>query len=183
MFRLDFRLPSVPFSCTYGTANVSHTQPMTPKLRHNNCAHATCRLLRPSFLDSFFRFGLSRTLRYFGRTSLGFGHVRSGLLILHPQAFPLAIPEEQREEFIQRAGQRQRQRQRDHRWEEIRMGKSEAFSRAQHRRFRERIAVKRPAEEESSMLLNPESRLAKGIFKRDRSWGRYGSDFSDERTA
>ena len=39
---------------------------ITPKLRHNNCAHATWRLLLPSFLDSFFHFGFSRTLRYFG---------------------------------------------------------------------------------------------------------------------
>jgi fatty acid synthase len=96
-------------------------------------------------------------------TSLGFGHVSAGLLILHPQAFLLAIPEDQREEFIQRAGQRQRQG--DHRWEEIRMGKSEAFSRAQHRRFRAKDGSKEQAEEESSMLLNPESRLAKGIFQ------------------
>jgi len=95
-------------------------------------------------------------------TSLGFGHVSAGLLVLHPDIFLAAIPQEDREEYRSKA--QKRRRNGEYRWEEIKMGHVRAFERVQNRRFVSKDGSKEQAEEEAAMLLSPEARLRDGIF-------------------
>ena len=96
-------------------------------------------------------------------TSLGFGHVSAGILVVHPSAFLSSIPKEDQEDYLKRSQARKRRGER--RWEEIRMGKKQAFTRVQNRRFRSKDGTKAQALEESNMLLNPNARLQDGLFE------------------
>ena len=95
-------------------------------------------------------------------TSLGFGHVSAGILLLHPEVFCMSLPESEREEYRERA--QRRQRRGEYRWEAIKMGDETAFTRIQHRRFKAKDGTSAQGEEEAAMLLSPSSSLKNGIF-------------------
>jgi fatty acid synthase, bacteria type len=114
------------------------------------------------FTDSDIQFAPQAPLLAGLITSLGFGHVSAGILLLHPEVFCRSISKEERETYKERA--QKRQRQGEYRWEEIKMGNSLAFQRVQHRRFRAKDGTKAQSEEESAMLLSETSTLKNGIF-------------------
>ena len=95
-------------------------------------------------------------------TSLGFGHVSALLAIAHPDTFLAAIPEAQREAYLQRAGRRRaegvQQRLR------TRLGRPAAVRRADRRLGTADPAAAREAE--AALLTDPAARL--------RSDGAYG---------
>jgi fatty acid synthase len=95
-------------------------------------------------------------------TSLGFGHVSAGLLVIHPDAFINAIPVDKQEAYRLQANQRKRFA--DYHWEDIKMGNAQAFNRVQNRRFINKDGSNKQNEEECSMLLDPSSRLIDGVF-------------------
>ena len=95
-------------------------------------------------------------------TSLGFGHVSAGLLVIHPDAFINAVPADEQEVYLLQANQRKRIA--DYHWEDIKMGNAQAFNRVQNRRFIYKDGSSKQNEEECSMLLDPSSRLIEGVF-------------------
>ena len=86
-------------------------------------------------------------------TSLGFGHVSALLAIAHPESFLAAVPTDQREEYLRRAGRRRaaaaQQRLR------TRLGRPEAVRRTDRRLG----ASGDEREAEAALLLDPGSRL------------------------
>ena len=133
-----------------GNRNLSCVDPMMRSYSH------MC------FINADLRFADELPIRAGLVTSLGFGHVSAGLMVVHPDAFLAAIPKAERDEYKRRSLKRKRRG--EHRWEEIRMGKADAFQRVQHRRFHAKDGSKEQAQEESRMLLNPNARLQNGIF-------------------
>jgi fatty acid synthase len=140
------------------------TQQRIPGNRNLSCVDPKMReFSHMCFINEDLTFATEYPIRAGMITSLGFGHVSAGILVVHPDAFLAAIPEKEKEEYTKRAALRKRSGER--RWEEIRMGKAQAFTRVQHRRFRAKDGSKAQAIEESSMLLNPDARLRNGIFE------------------
>ena len=115
------------------------------------------------FSDQDLRFAQQEPLKAGLVTSLGFGHVNAGLLVIHPGVFVNAIPSDQRERYV--AQSEARLHQGSYLWQEIRMGNQPAFERAQHRRFAAKDGTKAQADEESAMLLDTESRLIDGLYQ------------------
>ena len=115
------------------------------------------------FTDRNLNFSEELPLRAGLLTSLGFGHVNAGLLVLNSGAFEAALTAEQLTDYQERAAQREHHI--NYRWEAVKMGKSDAFKRAQHRRFIAKDGTKAQSEEESAMLLNPEARLFNGLYQ------------------
>ena len=74
-----------------------------------------------------------------------------------------AIDIESRSKYLLKANERKRFGA--YRWEEILMGKSPAFSRAQHRRFVSKDGTAKQNEEECTMLLTASARLSNGVFQ------------------
>ena len=95
-------------------------------------------------------------------TSLGFGHVSAALLLLHPTAFTQALSDADKENYLKKSEERRRRG--NYLWEEIRMGKAQAFQRVQHRRFHAKDGSKEQSAEETAMLLNPAARLIDGFY-------------------
>ena len=78
-------------------------------------------------------------------------------MILHPESFVALIPEHEREQWKQRAFERASKQ--DDFWTDVLMGQRQAFVRRTTRRFESPDGSVCQAREESSMLLNPQSRL------------------------
>ena len=117
------------------------------------------------FLSEDLTFSKEKPIKAGMLTSLGFGHVSAGLLVLHTGAFLAALSKEQRIDYCERS--QQRIRKGAYRWEEIKMGRADAFQRVQHRRFHAKDGSKEQAQEESLMLLSPQARLVNGFYVSD----------------
>ncbi|MGI9126199.1 MAG: hypothetical protein ACR2JM_15835, partial [Mycobacterium sp.] len=96
------------------------------------------------------RFGLKAGLV----TSLGFGHVSGLVALVHPQAFLAAVPADQREDYLRRAGERVLAGQR--RLASAIAGGRPLYERPADRRF-DRDAPEKV--QEAAMLLDPGARL------------------------
>jgi fatty acid synthase len=115
------------------------------------------------FTNNDIRFAETNSLKAGMVTSLGFGHVSAGLLVLHPDVFLSSIPKEDLEDYHQKASKRKRFG--DYHWEEIQMGKVQAFNRVQDRRFKSKDGTKKQNDEECKMLLSTTAKLVNGVFE------------------
>ncbi len=113
---------------------------------------------------------LAQPLRAGLVTSLGFGHVSALLALAHPDTFLAAVPAEQREDYLRRAGRRRaegvQQRLR------TRLGRPAAVRRRDRRLGTDDPAEAREAE--AALLTDPSSRLGP-----DGSYGPGGGDHDD----
>ena len=98
-------------------------------------------------------------------TSLGFGHVSGLALILHPDLFFAAIPEEERDDYFKTCQQRQQR--------EIKslaaawLGDEPFFTKRSERRFASADGTSEQTAEEVTLLMDPQVRLGEdGIFSR-----------------
>ncbi|GAA3962715.1 fatty acid synthase subunit beta domain-containing protein [Gordonia caeni] len=87
-------------------------------------------------------------------TSLGFGHVSGLIAVVHPEAFIASLPDEQREEYRERAAQRLRDGRQ--RLLAAMCGQEPAYQRPPNRRFDEAVDEH---DAEAAVLLDPQVRL------------------------
>ena len=114
------------------------------------------------FTNDDIRFATQSPLKAGLVTSLGFGHVSGVLMVLHPDVFSCSLSDEMLQTYTTQSDKRKRFAKAY--WEEIQMGKVQAFNRVQGRRFRSKDGTKKQNEEECRMLLTPSARLVKGVY-------------------
>jgi fatty acid synthase len=90
-------------------------------------------------------------------TSLGFGHVSGMVLVVHPKAFEAVLSAEERDGYLEKAGERRIAGQR--RLYEVMCGGEAAYSRPADRRLEGKDHAAEEASE-AKLLLDPSVRLA-----------------------
>ena len=155
-----------PLACVIGLCQALEQQRI-PGNRNLSCVDPAMKPYQHMcFIEQDLHFSTENPLRAGLVTSLGFGHVSAALLLLHPGAFVSALDQEQKAAYQQKSEERRRRG--NYLWEEIRMGKAQAFQRVQHRRFHAKDGSKEQSAEETAMLLNPQSRLVNGFYQSDK---------------
>ncbi len=119
-----------------------------------------------AFSDDSLRPGPALPLRAGLLTTLGFGHVSGVALVLHPDCFAGLMSPKERESWLRRSSNRREEAER-HR-AKVWMGEEAAFTKRTHRRFVAPDGSAAQADEEASMLLDPNARFdpARGVFSR-----------------
>jgi fatty acid synthase len=112
------------------------------------------------FNDAELEAPASQPLRAGLLTSLGFGHVNSLVLVIHPDALLAAISEDARETYIARRTARQDKASRTNL--EVMLGQRARYTARTNRRFDAADGTKQQAEQEAEMLLNTSARLTPG---------------------